>query len=480
MKFSNSIWCSTFAPSLACGGLAAGCAYFALGSVAASAFVLAACVAGAGLTAAMISRNARDASAQLRHPELRGSSARTTGVFNQLAQEALERIEQLEGESIEATRGRADSETRSQARQRRIRLCERTLDAIDYPLVISDPHGQVEFSNSAAIELFATSAEGTSDSLPDFTAVPILKELLEQTQSRSAASDRRSTEMELERRGEKLTYRATAVNIYSEEAHSQLGVAVTLNDIRQERIENTRHAEFVSSACHELKTPMAGIRAYTELLLDGDVDDVTEQHKLFGFIDQQIERMTTVVNNMLNLARIESGVVRVQREDCELNDVLKKAIDVVHPTAVEKGVVVVSELSELYLPAHVDGDLFCQAIINLLSNAVKYTPAGGEVHLKSRMEESRAIIDVEDTGIGIPEESLPNIFERFYRVPENKHVATGTGLGLPLVQYIVTELHNGTIDVTSDVGEGSSFSISIPLGHRDGLMLNQEKPVCAV
>lgn len=116
---------------------------------------------------------------------------------------------------------------------------------------------------------------------------------------------------------------------------------------------------------------------------------------------------------------------------------------------------------------HVDRDLLGQAIINLLSNAVKYTPENGRITLRSHMDELEAIISVEDTGFGIPPESLPKIFDRFYRVPEHQQSAKGTGLGLAFVQSIVQDMHNGHIAVESTVGVGSKFSMRIPLGHHD-------------
>ncbi len=190
-----------------------------------------------------------------------------------------------------------------------------------------------------------------------------------------------------------------------------------------------------------------------------------ERVELCKYIDQQVDRLTRLVNHMLNIARIESGVIRVQREDSELNEVLSNAIQVVRPSADEKEIQVIEELSDLYLATHIDRDLFGEAIINLLSNAIKYTPAGGEVRLRSRLDEDQAVIEVRDNGMGIPPESLPRLFSRFYRVPQNCGAASGTGLGLSLVHGIVTELHNGSIQVTSKVGEGSCFTVRIPFGH---------------
>jgi len=198
-----------------------------------------------------------------------------------------------------------------------------------------------------------------------------------------------------------------------------------------------------------------------------------------GFIEAQVDRLTRLVNNMLNFARIQSGVIKVQREDFELNDLLHPAVETVRQLADEKGVRVVAELSDLYLAVHVDRDLLNQAVVNLLSNAVKYTPPGGEIRLRSRLDGDRAVIEVKDTGMGIPSESLPRLFERFYRVPRNNSAAPGTGLGLALVKYIAADLHNGSIAVQSEVDKGSTFSVSLPFGHRNRLARRDASPSSA-
>jgi two-component system phosphate regulon sensor histidine kinase PhoR len=227
-----------------------------------------------------------------------------------------------------------------------------------------------------------------------------------------------------------------------------------------------------------LKTPLSSMKAFIEMLADGDVTEFEQQLELYGFIDVQIDRLTRLINNMLNLARIESGVIKIQREDCGLNEVLEKALEVVAPMAHEKRIQLIPELSELYLPVNVDRDLFGQGVINLLSNAIKYTPEGGEVHLQSRMGEAEAVIEVRDNGMGIPEDSLPRLFQRFYRVPENNKAAAGTGLGLALVQYIVADVHNGRVSVSSKVNAGSCFTVQIPLGHRKSSKRKTEPAAC--
>jgi two-component system phosphate regulon sensor histidine kinase PhoR len=304
--------------------------------------------------------------------------------------------------------------------------------------VITDSHDRQVFSNKAARDLPAQ-IDGVQEN--EVSRLPQVAQLISETRSRS--------------------------------------IATIIEDIRDERQAKTRHAEFVSSVCHELKTPMASIKAYVELLIDGDVSEPDQQQEFFEFIETQVDRLTRLVDNMLNLARIESGVIELKREDCELNEILDKAFTVVKARAEEKSVRLISELSELYLPVHPDQDLLGQAIINLLSNAIKYTPEGGEVRLRSRMDEGEAVIEVRDNGMGIPADALPHIFDRFYRVECNNKAAAGMGLGLALVHYILTELHNGDVSVESEVDEGTCFTARIPLGHRNRRpKLEREEPEC--
>ncbi|HVW02482.1 MAG TPA: ATP-binding protein, partial [Planctomycetaceae bacterium] len=357
-----------------------------------------------------------------------------------------------------------------------IRL-ESALQQFADAVVLCDTNGEVLYWNTAAARTLTANATAQSGALNQLELPQVLSEFVRSTASRSEATRSRTLECELSAGGASCAYRAVAACVGDAEQRP-LGVTLVLRDVREEQAEKTRHAEFVSSVAHELKTPLASMKAFLEMLIDGDVTDPQEQSDLYGFMDVQIDRLTRLINNMLNLARIQSGVIRVQRQDCALNDVLHKALEVAAPTAAEKQITVVPELSELYLPVHVDPDLFGQAVINLLSNAIKYTPDGGEVRLRSRIGEQEAIIEVRDTGMGIPAESLSKLFQRFYRVPENNKAAAGTGLGLALVKYIVEDVHNGRVTVESEVDVGSCFSIVIPLGHQKSARKRPELAAC--
>lgn len=448
------------------------------GSLPAAVGALASSLVGGASMVGLIARMAGTAEARLRHREGKDSPSerRRVGVYGPLLQEALEAVEHFEEQAREARRCKTEMDARSHVRRQRIRQLEAALNGLQQPVLITDGREAITFTNPAAERLFAAASNDPAGEAPRLGSLPDLHRLIAETRSRSAAKDSRTAEFDLSLDGRSIPHRAVATNLFND-GKSLLGVATVVEDISDERHEKARHAEFISSVCHELKTPISGIKAFVEMLMEGDVTDPDEQRELYGFIDAQLDRLTRLVHNLLNLARIESGVLKVQRDDCELNDILRKGLGVVQPAAEEKQIRLISELSELYMAVHVDPDLFGQAVINLLSNAIKYTPEGGEVRLRSRMEDGRALIEVRDTGLGIPEEALPHIFDRFYRVPENNGAAAGTGLGLALVKYIVTELHNGEVRVDSTVDVGTCFTLVLPMGHR--LRKHQPPSLCA-
>lgn len=424
-------------------------------------------VAGSFLTAAWVHRGQQEAKARLRHPELSGTGNRG-GIFGEVTQAAVTLLRQYESELQRLSMTKGELEISGKLQKKQTRRFDAALRSIDQPVVLCDTRDHVLFVNAAARQLGLVEADSTSSSgtFGDLSKLIAFQQLVHDTRTRAVAAPRRTAELIFTVNHQPVPFRTTVTSLFDDQ-NELLGTLAVLTDVREEKSAKARHAEFVSSVAHEFKTPMASIRAFLEMLIDGDISEPDEQKEMFEKIDFQVERLNRLVGNLLNLARIESGAVKVSRADCDLNDVIQRAAEVVRPLAGEKGQQFVTDLSQLYLPVHVDRDLLGQAIINLLSNAVKYTPENGRITLRSHMAELEAIISVEDTGYGIPPESLPKIFDRFYRVPEHQHAAKGTGLGLAFVQSIAEDLHNGHIDVESTVGVGSKFSMRIPLGHHD-------------
>jgi two-component system phosphate regulon sensor histidine kinase PhoR len=280
---------------------------------------------------------------------------------------------------------------------------------------------------------------------------------------RSSATQRHSEEITLDAGAKPLWFKITIGNVV-DDSTEHLGIVTVLRDITSEKAAQARSAEFVSAVSHEIKTPLASVKAYAEMLADGDADgDAETQQKFLNIIEVQTDRMTRLLDSMLDIARIESGVVRVDKRLVSLNELIESGAKLMAPAAAEKNLTVHQLLSSLYLPVNADPDMFSRVVMNLVSNAIKYTDRDGSITLRSLIQGDRAVLEVEDTGRGIPSEALPKLFQKFYRVKENAGVAPGTGLGLSLVRHIVEEVHDGKIEVESEVGQGSTFRVLMPL-----------------
>ena len=223
--------------------------------------------------------------------------------------------------------------------------------------------------------------------------------------------------------------------------------------------------DFVSNVSHELKTPLSSIKAYVEMLVDGEAEDEATRREFYEIISSETDRLHRLIENILNISRIESGVVKVVREPTSLTSVAKQVLDVAAPQAKLKGIELVENLAPVYHQIEADRDMVYQAVLNLISNAIKYTPEGGKVTVSVSADEQRgvAVCNVSDTGMGIPADDLSHIFDKFFRVRANNKMAKGTGLGLTLVKHIVEMVHDGKLSVTSEEGKGSTFGFELPI-----------------
>jgi len=225
---------------------------------------------------------------------------------------------------------------------------------------------------------------------------------------------------------------------------------------------NKAKSDFVSAVSHELRTPMAAIKGYASLLGSGQFGKLAPpQHERIGKIEKHVDLLTQLINNLLDIARIESGGVTMERQPIPMHDLLTSIHDLVQPQLEAKRLRYVVDrdgVTELVG----DHPHLQRVFINLLSNAIKYTPDEGTIRLGFTREGTSILASVSDTGCGISPEELPKLFQEFYRAndPVNQQIR-GTGLGLALVKRIV-EAHQGRIWVTSEKGKGSTFSVSLP------------------
>ncbi len=338
------------------------------------------------------------------------------------------------------------------------------LENLHVPVLGLNSYGDILMVNAAARELFRLpeNGEGSNGSFSQLgheELVEILKDLL-----RRKPPAHRFGELTMNTPSGPRQFRVScrSVPVPSDHPHC-VNVIGVLADVSEQKEIQKRHAEFVSAVSHEMKTPLAGIRAYVELLADGDATDEATRDEFLAVINGQVDRLQRLIDNLLNLARIEAGVVKVKKKPIAANEILAEAFRVVQPAAESKNIQMVQDLSPLHLPILADRDMLLQAAINLLSNAVKYTPDGGKVTLRSRLSDNWVVFEVEDTGVGLSPEDAHRVFEKFYRVERNSKMASGTGLGLPLAKHIVEDVHGGTISVESQLGKGSTFRVTLPL-----------------
>ncbi|MGK7378286.1 ATP-binding protein [Planococcus sp. 1R117A] len=240
-------------------------------------------------------------------------------------------------------------------------------------------------------------------------------------------------------------------------------VAVLHNMTEQHRLEKLRE-DFIANVSHELRTPIAMLQGYSEALLDDVGATEEERREMTKIIYEESQRMGRLVTDLLNLARMESGYMRLYKELVQFNEVIERMTTKFSQAAKETGIQLsfTTELDD-WAAAEIDEDRIEQVMTNLIDNALRHTPAGGQVVVKVEQEQGYAKISVNDTGVGIPEEDLQYVFERFYKADKARTLGKGgTGLGLAIASNIINA-HDGKIYAESKVGEGTSFIFLLPL-----------------
>lgn len=251
------------------------------------------------------------------------------------------------------------------------------------------------------------------------------------------------------------------VEVQGKTEFSELARAFNSMSEKIEALDKTR-SQFVSNASHELKTPLSTMKILIETLVYQDPMDPAMTKDFLGDVNREIDRLNRIVSDLLTLVNIDSGGTRLNLAELDLNALMREQVKRLLPLARENGIEINLEMKD-EISIMGDGLKLQQVIYNVIDNAIKYTPRGGEVETSLSRNGRRALIRISDTGIGIPAEDLPHIFDRFYRVDKARSRATGgTGLGLSIVKQIVQQ-HGGTITATSAEGKGTSFVIDLPI-----------------
>jgi PAS domain S-box-containing protein len=247
-----------------------------------------------------------------------------------------------------------------------------------------------------------------------------------------------------------------------------LGVVSVIRDITRDVEVDRLKSEFVSTVSHELRTPMTSIKGYADLLLIGAAGEVGDmQRKFLETIKSNADRLSVLVNDLLDISRIDQGRIKLNLGPLRLHDIVDDVLKHIQGRIEneEKGMQITHSIPEHLPPIRADQNRITQVVTNLVDNAFQYTPEDGKITITVEVDDADeyVVVRVADTGIGVAPEDLPRVFERFYRGEDPLVMETpGTGLGLAIVKEMV-EMHGGTIDVTSELGKGTTFWFTLPV-----------------
>jgi two-component system phosphate regulon sensor histidine kinase PhoR len=327
------------------------------------------------------------------------------------------------------------------------------LNSMTDGVVIIDSRGFIQLINPAVERMFnVTSSQAIGQSLIESLRNHQLVELwvkCQETDEQQVAT--------LETSPSRLYIQAIAVSIRQSLPGSTLLVLQDLTRMR--RLEAIRR-DFVSNVSHELRTPLASLKALTETLEEGALEDPPAARRFLLRMENEIDNLTQLVTELLELSRIESGKVPLKQKPMRPADLVENAFDRMQLQAERTGLKISFECWPNLSYVNIDSNRMEQVMVNLIHNAIKFTPPGGEISIHVSQNENNVVFVVRDTGVGISADALPRIFERFYKADRSRS-GGGTGLGLSICRHLV-EAHGGKIWAESEPGKGSSFYFSLP------------------
>jgi two-component system phosphate regulon sensor histidine kinase PhoR len=366
-------------------------------------------------------------------PATRDEVGTLTYAFNQMADRLRETITTLAEE-----RGRLNA----------------VLDNMADGVLITDGDGRVRLINPAGARLLGTDMEvalghSFAEVARDHRIIALWQQCREQ-------GEERVEPVELDRRGPFLQAIVTPLRDAEPEA-----CLVILQDLTQVRRLETVRRDFISNISHELRTPLASLKALVDTLRDGALEDPPAAQRFLDRTEMEVDALTQMVEELLELSRIESGQVPFQMTPVAVADVVLLPVERLRPQAERSGLQLAVELPPDFPSVLADTERIQQVVTNLVHNAIKFTPSGGEVTISAAASGDEVVVSVRDTGVGIPADDLPRIFERFYKADQARR-SGGTGLGLAIAKHIV-QGHGGRIWAESAEGRGSTFCFSLPL-----------------
>lgn len=367
-------------------------------------------------------------------PTTRDEMARLTHAFNHMAEQLNDKVAMLAQEQA---------------------FLSGVLNTMADGVIITDENGRALLVNPAALRILAfpgTEAQGRT-----FAQVARERQLIELWDVCRQSGVEQTAMVEA---GMRNVFLQAVITPLDEPAPPRF--LVILQDLTRIRQLETIRRDFISNVSHELRTPLASLSLVVETLKDGAIDDPEAARRFLGFIESELSTLTQMVEELLELSQIESGRAPFRLKVTPVAKLIKKPVKRLAPQAERMNISVEQSIPENVPPVLADLRRVQQVVMNLLHNAIKFTPEGGCITIKAEVAEPEVVISVTDTGVGIPAEDAPRIFERFYKT-DRARSEDGVGLGLSIAKHIV-QGHGGRIWVESAEGRGSTFYFSLLIG----------------
>jgi signal transduction histidine kinase len=258
-------------------------------------------------------------------------------------------------------------------------------------------------------------------------------------------------------------YQASSSNIVDAEGALFIRLIRVVNVSREKEAENLQQ-NFVNHIAHELRTPLTNIKAYNEMMMDGEINNAEMQKEFFNTINDETNRLAKLISSILELAETEMGQLTVIKDMVKTDWLMEGCIEAVEAVAKEKNITIERQVPDNFPKIMGDKEMLKSALINILGNAVKYSPESARITFAIKEDDDMVVFEINDTGFGMDDKDLPHIFDKFYR-SENEDVVeqNGSGLGLAITAEII-KTHDGFIEVESELDKGSRFTIKIPMG----------------
>ncbi len=366
------------------------------------------------------------------------------------------------------TLGQRIRQSLEQGRQSRLHA---VLNSIPDGVATTDAEGRLTYRNlpMAVILGLKETPQGTDQA--DESAPRLKDQLIDRWHMSEAddvfSDDNRDravvTELTREENGQHRVARVARHPICIDSGGKQEVHVWTMRDVTQQKLAEEMRDQFVDTATHELRTPLANIKAYAETLALADVIDIEQQKQFLNTINSEATRLARFVDDLLSVSSMELGSLSLNKQVIDLGRMLNEVLAKIRPQVEEKQLSLEVVIPEKLPEPEIDKDKVAAVLVNLLGNAVKYTPEGGRVTFRVNVSDRQIEISVEDTGVGIEEHEVGKVFEKFFRSQDPRvQEQTGTGLGLALAHEVV-RLHGGRITVESEINKGSTFSVLLPL-----------------